>query len=61
MAADLTENTLSPIQSSNNLTTFSDKNSGPIALAKKANTSIVEARILQFLSYANSVNAGITD
>lgn len=31
-----------------------------MALAKKARTSIVEDRIRQFLSYASSVNAGIT-
>ena len=60
MAVYLTEKTLSPIQSNNNLRTLSDKNSGPIALAKKLKTSIVEALILQFLSYANSVKAGIT-
>lgn len=60
MEAWRTENTLSCIQSSNIFNTLSFRNSGPTALAKNPNTSIVYALILQFLSYANSVNAGTT-
>lgn len=61
MAASLTANTLSANQSKSNFKTFSFRNSAPIALAKNPSTSMVWALIRQFLSWASSVSAGMTD